>query len=192
MLCAILLAIPNLDEAAAKGGDVFYWIMKAVLPGPLSLFLLAGIAVTQYLCGLAALTSGSRMLFAFARDGGLPGWRPLRRVSTTARTPSISIWTVGIVALLFIALIPYTTIAAVCAVFLYISYVLPAAAGFLAHGRTWTKMGPWHLGAWYRPLAALAVFGCVGMIVLRQVAAHPQSPLVRCGKVGSLVVPLVS
>jgi len=24
MLCAIVLAIPNMDEAAAKGGDVFY------------------------------------------------------------------------------------------------------------------------------------------------------------------------
>ena len=64
------------------------------------------------------------------------------------------------------ALIPYTTIAAVCAVFLYISYVLPAAAGFLAHGRTWTKMGPWHLGRYYRPLAALAVLGCIGLIVI--------------------------
>lgn len=166
MLCAIVLAIPNMDEAASKGGDVFYWIMKTVLPGPLSIFLLVGIALAQYLCGLATVTSASRMMFAFARDGGLPVSRLLRRVSERSRTPSIAIWTVAVVALLFTALLPYTTVAAVCAVFLYISYVLPAAAGFLAHGRTWIKMGPWHLGHWYRPLAALAVLGCVGLIII--------------------------
>src|SRR5438105_1088778 len=112
MLCAIVLAIPNMDEAAAKGSDVFYWIMKTVLPAPLSVFLLIGIALAQYLCGLATVTSASRMMFAFARDGGLPLSRLVRRVSERSRTPSIAIWTVAVVALLFTALIPYTTIAA--------------------------------------------------------------------------------
>lgn len=54
----------------------------------------------------------------------------------------------------------YDTIAAVCAVFLYVSYVLPTALGLSAHGRSWTRMGPWHLGRWYRPLALLCVAGC--------------------------------
>src|SRR5439155_1613102 len=57
------------------------------------------------------------------------------------RTPAAAIWAVAVAALLFMGLVPYTTIAAVCAVFLYISYVLPAAAGFLAHGRTWRENG---------------------------------------------------
>src|SRR3954471_2191139 len=39
MLCAIVLAIPNMDEAAAKGGDVFYWSMKAALPKVVAVFL---------------------------------------------------------------------------------------------------------------------------------------------------------
>src|SRR5438105_8958451 len=124
MLCASVLAIPSMDEAATKGGNVFYWITKTVLPAPISIILFLGIAVTQYLCGLAALTSASRMVYAFARDGGLPGWRLLRRGSPTSRTPSLAIWSVAILPVLFMALIPYTTIAAVCAVFLYISYVL--------------------------------------------------------------------
>jgi len=186
MLCAIVLAIPNMDEAAAKGGDVFYWIIKSVLPGPLSVFLLIGIGVTQYLCGLAALTSGSRMVFAFARDGGLPASQWLRRVSATSRTPSLAIWTVAVVALLFMALIPYTTIAAVCAVFLYISYVLPTAAGFLAHGRTWTRMGPWHLGRWYRPLAVLAVLGCVALIVIGMQPPNEQAVWIVGGALPAL------
>jgi amino acid transporter len=188
MLCAIVLAIPDMDEAASKGGDVFYWIMQRVLPGPLSILLLSGIALTQYLCGLATVTSASRMMFAFARDGGLPGSKLLRHVSSNARTPSAAIWSVATIALLFMAFVPYTTIAAVGTVFLYISYVLPAAAGFLAHGRTWTQMGPWHLGRWYRPLAALAVLGCAGLIVIGMQPPNDQAIWVVGGVVLALVV----
>ena len=58
----------------------------------------------------------------------------------------------------------YSTITVVATIFLYISYVLPTALGFFAHGRTWTQMGPWHLGRWYRPLAVLCVLGC-GLLI---------------------------
>lgn len=166
MLAAIVVAIPNLDAAAAQGNNVFYWIMGKVLPKPLAGTLYVNIGVAQYLCGLAGLTSASRMMYAFARDGGLPGSLWLRRVSPSLRTPATAVWTVAALALLFILCVPYSAIAACCAVFLYISYVLPIAAGFWAHGRTWTKMGPWHLGRWYRPLAVISVLGCLGLIVI--------------------------
>jgi amino acid transporter len=165
---------------------VFYWIIKSALPRTVSVLLLVGIAVAQYLCGLAALTSASRMVFAFARDGGLPGSEFLRRVSAVSRTPAVAIWAVAVLALLFMGLIPYTTIAAVCAVFLYISYVLPTAAGFLAHGRSWTTMGPWQLGAWYRPLAILAVLGCVGLIVIGMQPPNQQAVWIVGGAVLAL------
>jgi amino acid transporter len=166
MLSAIVLAIPDLDAAAAQGNNVFYWIINTVLPKPLANLLYVSIGITQYLCGLAALTSASRMMFAFARDGGLPGSRWLRGVSAELRAPTAAVWTAAFLALLFIASAPYSAIAACCAVFLYISYVLPIAAGLFAYGRTWTKMGPWHLGRWYRPLAAVSVAGCLGLIVI--------------------------
>jgi amino acid transporter len=54
----------------------------------------------------------------------------------------------------------------VCTLLLYISYVLPTALGFLANGRSWTTMGPWQLGIWYRPLAVVAVLGCGLLIVI--------------------------
>jgi amino acid transporter len=68
--------------------------------------------------------------------------------------------------LVFVFFVPYSAIAASCAVFLYISYVLPTATGFFAHGKTWTDMGPWHLGKWYRPLAFISVIGCGGLIII--------------------------
>jgi amino acid transporter len=164
MLCAIVLAAPDMNQAAAQGANVFYWIVNSVVPPSLATLLYVGIGIAQYFCGLAALTSASRMAFAFARDGGLP--RALRRISPTARTPSIAIWTTALLGVLFVALVPYTTIAAVCVIFLYISYVLPSLAGFFAHGRTWTTMGPWHVGRWYRPLAVVSALFCAFLIVI--------------------------
>jgi amino acid transporter len=117
--------------------------------------------VAQYLCGLATLTSTSRMCYAFARDGGLPFSRLLRRVSPTYRTPAIAIWTSATLTILFTVYTPvYSTITAACVIFLYVSYVIPTAIGLFAYNLTWTKMGPWTIGGWYRPLAVVCILGC--------------------------------
>ena len=47
-------------------------------------FLLVIACVAQFFCGLASVTSASRMMFAFSRDGAIPGhqlWRKVRPVS---------------------------------------------------------------------------------------------------------------
>lgn len=83
------------------------------------------------------------------------------------RTPVIAIWTVSILAVAFTIYTPvYSTITAVCVIFLYISYVIPTALGLFAYGRTWTQMGPWTLGKWYRPIAALCVLLCALLIFI--------------------------
>jgi amino acid transporter len=167
LLASIVLAAPDVDAAAAQGEGAFFWVMGAVLPGWLAGLLYAGIIVAQYLCGLATVTSASRMAYAFARDGGLPFSGLLRRVSPTFRTPAPAVWAVTLAAVLFTVYTPvYSTITAVCVILLYISYVLPTALGLLAYGRSWTALGPWHLGRWYRPLAVLSVVGCGGLLVL--------------------------
>jgi amino acid transporter len=165
MLAAVVLAAPDLDKAAAQGGNSFFSIMDGVLPGAVKLVLYVGIAVSQYLCGLATVTSASRMIFAFARDGGLPVSGSLRRISPRYRTPVVAIWTASILAVLFTIYAPvYTTIAAVCTIFLYISYLLPVTAGLLAYRRSWVAMGPFDLGPFYRPIAVLCIVGCAVLI----------------------------
>lgn len=66
MLMAVVLAAPSLAEAAGQGEGAFLWILGTTLPDSVSLMLVVGIAVAQYLCGLATVTSTSRMAFAFA------------------------------------------------------------------------------------------------------------------------------
>ncbi len=166
MVVALLLALPDVDVGAAQGAAVVPWVIRAVLPGWLASTLLAGIVLAQYLCGLAALTSASRMTYAFARDGGLAGSEWLRRVNPRSKSPSVAVWATAVLGVGFTVFVAYATIAAVCTIFLYFSYVLPVAAGFFAYGRSWTRMGPWQLGVWYRPLAALSVLGCLFLMVI--------------------------
>jgi amino acid transporter len=186
LLSALVLAAGDPDAAAAKGGDAFTFIVGAALPGKLAVALYAGIALAQYLCGLATVTSASRMAYAFARDGGLPFSKQLRTVSGTFRSPATAVWATAIFSIAFTLYTPvYSTITAVCTVFLYISYVLPTVLGFLAYGGKWTAMGPFTLGRAYRPLAALAAMGCLGLIVVG-VQPPNQKALWMLG--GSLVV----
>ena len=121
--------------------------MNGVLPAARWPSLVAAIVLAQYLCGLATVTSASRMAFAFARDGGLPFSRAVRWVCPRRRSPAVAIWMVAAASVLFTLHTPvYATITAVCTIFLYLSYVLPCALGAWAYGRTWTAMGPWDLG----------------------------------------------
>ena len=125
MLCAAVLAMRDPAAVAEKGEQAFVFAIGDALPRWMYLVLCGGIVLAQYLCGLATVTSASRMAFAFARDGGLPFSKRVRHVSPKFRTPPVAIWSVAIAAVLFTIYTPvYSTITAVCVIFLYISYVL--------------------------------------------------------------------
>ena len=167
MLSALVISAPNLEAAIASGGNAFFTIFDSLASGPWRAAIYAGISICQYLCGLAALTSTSRMVYAFARDGGLPYSGLLRKVHAEFRTPVAAIWVSACLTVLFTVYTPvYSTITSVCTIFLYLSYMLPIALGFWAYGRHWLEMGPWSVGAAYRPIAFLCVLGCLVLLFL--------------------------
>ncbi len=167
MLCAFVLAMPSVKEGAAQGWNVFPWLMaQSPMPKVFKDLLIIGIVLANYLCALAGLTSTSRMMYAFARDGGLPFSNALKHVSATHRTPVHSIWWGG--ALSIAATLygdAFVVLSTGCAVFLYISYLMPVAAGLRAELRgTWTHKGPFELGALSKIVAVLAILGC-GLLI---------------------------
>ena len=166
MVASFVIAMPSVADAAAQGANVFPWLMAQVAPGPLGTALWCGIVVANYLCGLACVTSTSRMVYAFARDGGLPFSAALKRVSPASQTPVAAIWVTAALAVASTLYAPaYSTLTTACVILLYVSYVMPALCGFFAIGRTWTKMGPFDLGpGLYRVLAAVSVAGVVLVI----------------------------
>lgn len=182
MLCAIIIAVPDMKEAAAQGGSSFFAIVRGVVPTSWRVVLWIIIGLAQYACGLATVTSASRMIFAFSRDGGLPASGFLRKVDPKLRTPVPAIWTGVALATLFTLYTPvYTTIAAVCVIFLYISYAMPLAAGLVAYRRSWTRMGPFNIGAWYRPVVILCLIACGVLIYAGVQPPNDQALIVTIG-----------
>jgi len=162
MVASFVLAMPSVEEGAAKGWGLFLYVMEASrMPSWLLYFLFIGIVVNNYLCGLAGLTSASRMTFAFARDGGMPFSNQLSHVSTIYRTPTYAIWVSAAIA--WASTIysgAFVVLATACAVFLYFSYISPVVAGFFAEGTSrWPEKGPFNLRGFSKPLAIISVIG---------------------------------
>ncbi len=159
-VAAYVLTMPSLEEAHAAGwGSFFYMWASSNMPQWLSVFLAVGMVLVNYVCALAGLTSCSRMMYAFARDGGLPASKALSQVSTVYRTPGTAVWASAILAFASTLYAPaYLILAVACAVFLYISMVMPIAAGLLAEGGAkWKEKGPFNLGGLSKPNAVLAI-----------------------------------
>jgi amino acid transporter len=190
MVCSFVLAMPDPAEGAKQGANVIFWLINGSgMPAVLRDLLMIGIVLANYLCALAGMTSFSRMIFAFARDGGMPFSGALRHVSPKYRTPVNAIWTAAVLAFLSTLYSPaFAALAAGCAVFLYLSYAMPIGAGLLAEGKTWTKFGPFRLGALSKPLALISVLGA---LVLFYLGMQPPNDILQSYSLGLLALLVV-
>ena len=188
MVCSFVLVMPDLT-AGMKMGTGFFEAILAPIPTTLRVTIEVLMFFINFVCGLAAVTSCSRMMYAFARDGGLPGSRWLKQVHGTQRTPGAAIWVTAVLAIT-ITLYgdAFTVLSAGSAVFLFISYAMPILAGLLSEGKGWSKKGPFDLGTWSKPFAVLAV---VGALVLAYVGMQAPNEKVAYVTLALLVVLLV-
>jgi len=153
LVVAITLAIGDLPATARDAHPALFVMQRAL--GALWGRAALGLAiVAMWFCGLSAVTSLSRTLYAFARDGGLPGSKYLRRVSERFRSPHVAVG-VGVGCAAAIGLSSavvgedrFLAVASLATTALYVSYGVPIALGAVSrHRRAWTRKGPWHLGA---------------------------------------------
>jgi len=188
MTCSFVLAMTDPAAAAKDGPNAFFKLLGGLpVPGALKNGLGVLIVLANYLCALAGVTSTSRMVFAFARDGGLP--KVFRFVSPTYRTPISAIWLTVVLSIAATLYSPaFAALAAGCAVFLYISYAMPVAAGLFAEGRSWTTFGPFRLGRLSKPFAVLSILGVVVLIFL---GIQPPNDILDNYALGLLVLLIV-
>jgi amino acid transporter len=148
MLVAITLAIQDLP-AAAGAANPFKYIVERALGGWLGRGMVWMVIGAMWFCGLSSVTSNSRMLFAFARDGGPPLSGYLAQVSDRYRTPTWAVWTcVAIAFLLAVWGRAYSVIVSISTIGLYAAYGLPILLAFFARQGGRCERGPWHLGRW--------------------------------------------
>ena len=123
----------------------------------------------QLFCGMSSVTANSRMIYAFSRDGALPGSQFWHRVNKRTRTPTNAIWLAAVGAL--ILGLPYlwnsaayAAVTSIATIGLYIAYVAPTYLR-LRQGAAF-KRGPWHLGRWAYPVGIIACIWVVFITIL--------------------------
>ena len=161
LLIGITFAITKYDSAVTSGTGVppVQIFIDAIGTTGAKLLLLIVIGA-QFFCGMASVTANSRMIYAFSRDGALPGSKIWHRISDRTRTPVNAVWLAAVGA--FALGLPsmwnstaYAAVTSISVIGLYIAYVIPVFLR-LRQGSSFER-GPWHLGRWSRPVGTMAV-----------------------------------
>jgi amino acid transporter len=179
LVVAITLAIRDLPATAADPHPALF-VLQAALGAGWGRAGLGLAIVAMWFCGLSSVTSLSRTLYAFARDGGLPGSTMIRAVSPQFRTPHVAI-TVAVVGCLGVGLLSavlredqFLAVASLATTALYVSYGMPIALGAIARHRPggWGSVGPWSLGRAGAVVAWAAVAWSVFVLVVAALPHH--------------------
>ncbi|KAF2479249.1 amino acid/polyamine transporter I [Neohortaea acidophila] len=165
LIICMLFSIQDFDRTVAAPEPVLQILIDVFGEnGAIVLFTL--IIVCIWHAGLFSLTSNSRMMFAFARDRGLPKY--FHKVDERHKSPIRTIWLAA--ALAFILALPslgssvaFAAATSIATIGLYISYTLPILEGLIFHRHF--KKGPFDLGVFSRPVALVACL-YVGFITI--------------------------
>jgi len=173
LLLAFLFAVQDPDAVSAGGGGVQVIFDQALTPQMSGLVLMIA-TIGQIFCTTACLTSASRMLFAFSRDGAVPGAKYWARVNKS-KTPVLAVIAVTVVG--FILTLPalwqvnigtedapiYTVtaffaIVSIGVIGLYLAFAIPIYYRWKAGANF--KQGSWNLGnkwKWMAPIAVIEI-----------------------------------
>lgn len=170
LLLGITTAIQNYDKVlgTATGVPPVQIFLDALGPtGGLVLLLI--VIGAQFFCGMSSVTANSRMLYAFSRDGAVPGHELWHKVNPRTRTPTNSVW--FCVVFSFILGLPYlwnatayAAVTSIAVIGLYIAYIIPVFLRLRAGERF--QRGPWHLGRWSYVVGWIAVIWVVFISIL--------------------------
>jgi amino acid transporter len=168
LLIGVTSAIQNYGTesvAAVPAAQVFI----DAAGGGLGQFLLLIAIGAQFYCGMSSVTANSRMIYAFSRDGAVPGHRLWAQINKRTRTPTNSIWLAVVGA--FILWLPYLynpsayfAVISIAVIGLYVAYGIPIYLRLRA-GDSFER-GPWHLGRWSRPIGIVAVVWIILISIL--------------------------
>ena len=177
---AVTFAIPDTAGTLAAGAFDVQYIWQTSTSDKWAEFMLVIACVAQLFCGLASVTSASRMLFAFSRDGAVPGhqlWRRLafRRVPAYAAAAICVLAWALMLPTLSNAAVGYLVGTSIAVIGLYIAFAIPIWLRWRAGDRF--EHGVWSLGnhyKWINPLAILWIL-LISILFLaaERAAGHP-------------------
>jgi amino acid transporter len=162
-------------KAVNEGGGSSLAVFTSALSSANAKFVILLSTVGQLFCGMACVTSASRMCYAFSRDRAVPGHRIWTRLNHH-RVPAYSV--LFMCALALIVTIPalwgtgafpwpFFAVVSITVIGLYIAYVIPTYLRWRMGDRF--VPGPWTLGRhykWINPAAVVWVIICVIIFIL--------------------------
>ncbi|WP_427885150.1 amino acid permease [Kribbella sp. GL6] len=170
LLIGLTFAIQSYDGALKSSTGVppaqIFIDAAGAVTGKILLLIVIG---AQLFCGMSSVTANSRMIYAFSRDGALPGSTFWHKINHRTRTPTNAIWLAAGGA--FVLGLPYlwnatayAAVTSIAVIGLYIAYVLPTLLRLLQGDRF--QPGPWNLGRWSRPIGIVAIVWVVFITIL--------------------------
>jgi amino acid transporter len=179
LVLSLVYASQNWSKESSAGVPPAQVLVDAVgLTGAKLLLLFPVVALL--FCGLANMTSNSRQIWAFSRDGAIPGSGLWHRLSARTHTPVAAVWLAA--ACSIVLTLPgwwnsaaFTAVVSVNVVGLFTAYGIPILLRLRLGGEF--EAGPWNLGAKGRPIALLAVVWIVFSNILFMLPQY--SPITR-------------
>ncbi|CAO3632003.1 unnamed protein product [Mucor hiemalis] len=125
-----------------------------------AIVLMVMLIIACWQCGFASVTANSRMIYAFSRDGAMPGSQYWHKIDTKRQAPINAVWlSILIASLLSLPALgnstAFSAITSVATIGLYISYAVPIVAKII--NRKQFVPGPLHLGRFSEPIGIVAV-----------------------------------
>ena len=187
LLIALTLSIKNIYVTLNSDTPAVITILVEALGERAGNLFSALAAMAMWFCGLSAVTWSSRVIWAFARDEGLPLSNLWKSVSRKHSTPVYSIWLCVVAAFLAVmyAVITslrfgdrgvyfdesayganYAIVTSISTIGLYLSYIMPVYLSWRAKGTRAIERGPWHLGKFSGAINVVAILWVVFLSVI--------------------------
>jgi amino acid transporter len=181
LLLSFLFAVQDQDKVTAGGGGVgviFAQALTSKWAGTVLLIATAG----QFFCTVACMTSTTRMLFAFSRDGAVPGGRYWSKLNHN-RVPVYGVIASAVVAVILTlpalvtvdingAPVPvaFYAVVSIGVIGLYLAFAIPIFLRWRVGSAF--RAGNWTLGSKYRWMCPVAV---AEIVITSIVALFPTS-----------------
>ncbi|KAG0344731.1 hypothetical protein BG004_004207 [Podila humilis] len=192
-LLALTFGIQDLERVSTSPIGPIAQIFLEAVGETGALLLLSILLVAQFFCGSASITANSRMIYAFSRDGAMPGSKYFHRIHPTLKSPVWGIWlscfVSGLLGLLYLAdYVAFAAITSIATIGLYISYGLPTFLR-ITYAKDSFEPGPISLGRYSIVNGWIA---CTWIVLITILFVLPGSSPVKATNMNYTVVIVVA
>jgi amino acid transporter len=171
-----VLAVPSFgDVISGKNGNPIIAVIDTALGHAGSKVALTMVLIAFVSCTLAIQAAAIRLIFSYARDEMIIGWKPLSTVSARFHMPPGAVAVAAVIpaAMTLLSAATVARIITFAVVGIYISFQLVVLAVLVARQRGWRAAGAFSLGK-YGPLVNLTalVYGVASIVILSIKTPH--------------------